>query len=535
MCANNTILKCEVCRSRKSRCDGNRPKCKLCAELGANCVYREPAVKLDIGDKIIIEQLNRIEAMLQANMSQQRGSIATNHEHSSPTTSSGAAVISPDPPILPCSSPDAAVPVILNGGLGTWASGAAAGTNISTMPKCHTNAAFHLLQWPLIRDLVPRQYDPQILVQLEMDREPLRLPAATATPVVDLSNVPAYVEAYFAKVNVWYACVNPYTWRAHYRAALAGGFQEGPPASCCLVLLVLALGQASLGGHPAVRRPRDSPGLPYFAAAWALLPGLLTVSSAAAAQCHLLAAAYLFYLARPLEAWSLLGSASAKLQLLLMAPGRRVGGGPEAELVQRIYWNTLLFESDLLAELNLPHSGVAQFEEQVGLPGGFVGDGDEDEPVAADELWYFLAEIALRRLLNRVSQLLYSDDAFAKTSNLGPVVAELDYQLTQWYEGLPPPLQFSFARVPLRDPVQTVLKLRYYACKVIIYRPYTHCVLQDARAIAEPLVREGCRKCLDASVRQLEHISEQYVAILLFSSLFLQKLVAKHRLQSHKC
>ncbi|KAM3502151.1 hypothetical protein MY10362_005048 [Beauveria mimosiformis] len=527
------IIACEVCRSRKSRCNGNRPKCKLCAELGANCVYREPGVKLDVGDKIIIEQLNRIEGMLQASMAQQQthDSIATNTLQPSPAVSSAAAVTSPDGPLTTPSSAGITVPIIRNGGLGTWASAAAAGTNISTMPKCHTNAAFHLLQWPLIRDLVPRQYDAQILVRLEMEREPLRSLTTTTTPAaVDLSYRQAYVEAYFAKVNVWYACVDPYAWKADYRTALSNGFRQGPES--CIVLLVLALGQASLGEHIArLPRGRDPPGLSYFSAAWSLLPGLLTRNSAVAAQCQLLAAAYLFYLARPLEAWSLLGSASAKLQLLLMAPG---GGGHQTELVRRIYWNTLLFESDLLAELDLPHSGAAQFEEHVGLPGGFAGgnggigeadddddddddddeqDGDDGRPVGAnDEIWYFLAEIALRRLLNRVSQLLYSDGAFAKSSNPTPVVAELDYQLTQWYEALPAPLQFPFARASplLRHPVQTVLKLRYYACKVIIYRPYIYCVLRDARAVAEPVVREGCQRCLDAAVRQLEHIPEHH-------------------------
>lgn len=463
---------------------------------------------------MIIEQLDRIESMLQVSMSQQTQTLVANPTQPSPALSGAAAVISPESNFAQAAAADAngaaaaagaTVPIILNGGLGTWASGAAAGTNISTMPKCHTNAAFHLLQWPLIRNLVPRQYDPQILVQLEMEREPLH--SLAKTPAVDLSNTQAYVEAYFARVNVWYACVNPFTWKAQYRTALSNGFREGPES--CIVLLVLALGQASLGGHvSSLPRGEDPPGLPYFTAAWSLLPGMLTANNAVAAQCHLLAAAYLFYLARPLEAWSLLGSASAKLQLLLMAPNRTPPD--QKELVERIYWNTLLFESDLLAELDLPHSGVAQFEEHVGLPGGF--EGDDQDPVGSDDLWYFLAEIALRRLLNRVSQLLYAEDAFAKTSNLGPIIDELDYQLSQWYEGLPPALQFSFARVPLQDPVQTVLKLRYYACKVIIYRPYIHCVLENSPSILEPIVREGCRKCLDASVRQLEHISEQYVS-----------------------
>ncbi|EXJ56967.1 hypothetical protein A1O7_07311 [Cladophialophora yegresii CBS 114405] len=34
-------LACTVCRGRKSRCDGARPKCSLCIELGFECVYQQ--------------------------------------------------------------------------------------------------------------------------------------------------------------------------------------------------------------------------------------------------------------------------------------------------------------------------------------------------------------------------------------------------------------------------------------------------------------------------------------------------------------
>ena len=395
------------------------------------------------------------------------------------------------------------VSVIPAGGIGTWTSG----TNISTMPKVHTNAALHLLQWPMIRDLVSRPYDPQIMLQLEMSREPLH--SLTKTPCVDLSNTAAYIEAYFDHVNMWYACVNPYTWRSHYRIALSNGFREGPES--CIVLLVLALGQASLRGSISRIVPsEDPPGLQYFTAAWSLLPGMMTSNSVLAAQCHLLAAAYLFYLVRPLEAWNLLCTTSTKLQLLLMSPSRVP---PEQrELTERIYWNALLLESDLLAELDLPHSGVVQFEENVGLPCGF--EGDEQQAVGRDDLWYFLAEIALRRLLNRVSQLIYSKDSMASTTSLEPVVNELDYQLTQWYESLPTALQFPFSRTLLADPVQTVLRLRFFACRTIIYRPYILAVLDNEQAGLDPAVQECCRKCLEAAVCQLEHITAQYVSLL---------------------
>jgi hypothetical protein len=485
--------------------------------LGADCIYREPGIKLDAGDKLILEHLTRIEGLLQSNLVGHANGLILSAN--SPSVN-GATTISNEDIMM--QNNVNFVSMIPASGLGTWTS---VGTNISTMPKVHTNAALHLLQWPLIRDLVSRPYDPQILLQLEMSREPLPLSKA---PCLDLSNTSAYIEAFFAKVNVWYACVNPFNWRNYYRIALSNGFREGPES--CIVLLVLALGQASCNGSIS-RLPlgEDPPGLPYFAAAWALLPGLMTRNSVLSAQCTVLASAYLFYLVRPLEAWTLLASTSTKLQLLLSAPGRVPAA--QRELSERVYWNALLFESDLLAELDLPHSGIVQYEESVGLPGGF--EPEDEESVGRDDLWYFLAEIALRRLLNRVSQLIYSKDSMASTQSLEPVVAELDYQLTQWYDSLPLPLQFPYSRSMLNDPVQTVLRLRYFACKTIIYRPYILAVLDNEQAAMDPSVRENCRKCLEASIRQLEHITAQYVNLPFHTIYLCMYLMSQQPCRTH--
>ncbi|KAF2457545.1 hypothetical protein BDY21DRAFT_28567 [Lineolata rhizophorae] len=495
-------IACEICRSRKSRCDGSRPKCRLCTELNAECVYREPGIKLDAGDKLILERLNRIEGLLQTNIMSQTANINLGTTHS-PTASNSTNEEMLARSTSNVSSHIGMVPM----GLGTWSSTTG---NISTMPKYHTTPALHLLQWPMIRDLVSRPYDPQVLLQLEMAREPLHFGASQS---VDLSNTAGYVHAYFERVNVWYACVNPHNWTSYYRTALSHGFREGPES--CVVLLVLALGAASSAGSISQQPPdKDPPGLSYFAAAWALLPSLMTRNTVLSAQCHILASAYLFYIVRPLEAWNLLTSTSMKLQLLLSAPGRLPSHSKE--LGERVYWNTLLFERyarDLLAELDLPHSGIVQFEESVGLPGGFEDEGEE--AVGKDELWYFLAEIALRRLLNRVSHLIYTKtNAQTSTATLEPLVAELDYQLAQWYEGLPAPVRFPHSKVPLSNPVQTVLRLRYFACRTIIFRPYILAVLNDESAAMDPTVQENCTKCLEACVRQLEHISAHHAGHL---------------------
>ncbi|KAF3030963.1 hypothetical protein E8E15_011432 [Penicillium rubens] len=521
-------IACQICRLRKTRCNGARPKCQLCTDLNAECVYREPGIKLDAGDKLILDHLARIESLLHSNLPNQGPQLAL--PATSPATSNDTTIGSDDPSSKASSS---GLPVhgkLSAVGLGSWVN-LPASLSISTMPKMHTTPALHLLQWPLIRDLVSGACDPQHLLQLEMAREPLRL---TPNSGFDLTNASTYAQAFFNYGNVWYACVNPYTWNRYYQSALAQGFQEGPMS--CLVLLVLALGSASHSGSISFVSPdREPPGLPYFAAAWSFLPSVMMRNTVIAAQCMVMASAYLFYLVRPLEAWTLLSSVSMKLQLLFGSPNRIPSQW--RELSVRVYWNALLFESDLLAELDLPHSGIVNFEELVDLPGGFEeedeDDGDEEDgdhnegeerriarkyqgssrpvdsqlAVRRDELWYFLAEIALRRLLNRVSHIIYQKDSTHTLASLGPIVSELDFQLSQWYDSLPRPVQFPLTPKPLSNPVQTVLRLRYNACRTIIYRPYILAVFENEQAGADPGVIECCRRCLDATLRQLEHIT----------------------------
>lgn len=301
-------------------------------------MYREPGVKLDAGDKLILERLRQIENLIQSNIagssSNTNNAFNATQEHSPAATTS---TVNEDNLIRTSLAPP--IPVMggtgmPSNGLGTWNNPKS--ITQSTMPKNHTTPALNLLHWPKIRDLVSQRWDPQILVQLEMHREPLFFgPPRT----LDFSNAHVYVEAYFKRVNVWYACVSPFSWHRYYRKAQAQGFREG--AESCMALLVLALGCASTGGTISQLPPKNElPGYPFFVAAWAILPSLLMRADILAAQCQIMAAAYLFYAVRPLEAWNVLTSTSMKLQLLLsgtLSPGAK-------QLSERVYWNALLFE-----------------------------------------------------------------------------------------------------------------------------------------------------------------------------------------------
>ncbi|KAJ5787283.1 hypothetical protein N7457_002273 [Penicillium paradoxum] len=62
-------IACDACRTRKSRCDGKRPSCSLCLDLGFECVYTPPPTAANVivqKDYLhgLEERVKRIEASL---------------------------------------------------------------------------------------------------------------------------------------------------------------------------------------------------------------------------------------------------------------------------------------------------------------------------------------------------------------------------------------------------------------------------------------------------------------------------------------
>ncbi|KAF1820672.1 uncharacterized protein K489DRAFT_323867 [Dissoconium aciculare CBS 342.82] len=502
-------IACEICRSRKSRCDGARPKCKLCTELGANCVYREPTLKIDAGDKLILDRLSQIETILQQRL-----------VYTPTATPSPHAAVGQASPVIFSEEMQArlAHANLINGARVFVTNTPNPVTNVSAMPKSHSTPALHLLDWPVIKDLASKSSDPQVLMQLEMARTPLDLIPQTSIHALR-QDLHLYSRSFFDGVNNWYAIVNPNNWHECLRAADKLEFKDGTES--CMVLLVGALGAAAHSGSISyVQRSNRPPGLEYFCHAYSILPKLTLRNNVSSVQCHILAAAYLLYLVRPLEAWNLLCQASVKLQLLLAHPN--VIQSDVGELIERVYWNTLLIESDLLAELDLPHSGIVHFEDNMSLPKVFPFDAtDNAERQGKDDLWYFSAEINLRRLLNRVSHTIYADAFKPERSRpddflnlVGPTANELDSQLDQWYESLPAGLKFTRDRAAARDDTQTVLRLRYFACRTIIFRPYVRVVLADRWMANKEDVLDACRICLDACIRQIEDIPAHHAGHL---------------------
>lgn len=180
--------------------------------------------------------------------------------------------------------------------------------------------------------------------------------------------------------------------------------------------------------------------------------------------------------------------------------------------------------SDYLAELSaLPQSGVSQRESTTSLPGTYdtYASSSSDKDLSS---LYFLACISMRRLLNRVHHLLYAPGTGTALdpARFPAVVRELDHQLDEWRDVLPPAFAFVIGfnddgrggagSRPTETEAGGFLRQRYLTCRSVIYRPYLMWMLSGVgpnltTAMARSPAAEAtgprgalydCKKCLDA-------------------------------------
>lgn len=177
----------------------------------------------------------------------------------------------------------------------------------------------------------------------------------------------------------------------------------------------------------------------------------------------------------------------------------------------------------------MPVSGVGRIESSIPLPGAYHTHATPQEEEQSS--LYFLACISMRRLLNRVHQLLYARDTGACNSlddvRFPVVVAELDHQLEEWRDVLPAAFAFDVGfddggggggRGRANGAAKRVvgehgsfLRQRYLTCRSVIYRPYLMWMLSGAGdgngtaiggRVGGPRVSEevlkNCKACLDA-------------------------------------
>ncbi|KAH8697870.1 putative C6 transcription factor [Talaromyces proteolyticus] len=492
---------CDACRLRKVRCDGRQP-CSTCASAGEECGYGVEAMPKNKSD-VILDVALRSESMLQKLSLQLQSIIGSKIPVDIQGVTSPLAFISP----------------ATNESNHQLDSPADHISN-AILSQFHSSTTESILTWPHLQDFhALRQNYSGSVFHLESLRPPLKHRTAGIVPYASKSEVECILQSFERNINFWYPTLSRATAIMVQQQILSNNLDED--ISSCLSILVMALGCASELVHSATVDTIEKSTYSEQRDRWQLISALYfdyafkrihlaqAECTTEAVQCLFFTALFFAFLQRPIQAWSFISATASKCRLLLSYHTSEVSTD-SIECLRRIFWSCYILESDYLAELSaLPQTGIAEIESSIPLPGEYhthASSVDEE-----NSSLYFLACISMRRLLNRVHELLYArKGGVASDINQFPsVVVELDNQLENWKVLLPLPFQFSMNKEIIPSAEGGFLRQRYLTCKSVIYRPYlTWALSLTARGDSiPPIVSDGCTTCLDACCLHAENLS----------------------------
>ncbi|KAF4437798.1 hypothetical protein F53441_12939 [Fusarium austroafricanum] len=181
--------------------------------------------------------------------------------------------------------------------------------------------------------------------------------------------------------------------------------------------------------------------------------------------------------------------------------------------ILRLFWSCFIIECDRLAELELPRSSLQKLTDDANLPSC---ENLDDVHIAA-----YLAEISIRRLLNRIHNSLYPRKPLSSTSLSTPeefplreltsitsVCEELHRQLDSWHTAIPEEFRPPLGLDELDHDRISILRIRYYAAKHIIYRPFVLYITTHGQSQASNAAIEKAGICIESCTLYLYHTSK---------------------------
>jgi hypothetical protein len=160
-------------------------------------------------------------------------------------------------------------------------------------------------------------------------------------------------------------------------------------------------------------------------------------------------------------------------------------------------WSCLQLETDILAEMKFPPSGIQEKEPLLLFPLKTPQHEHEMETLQGSGGWdgtdrilmYFVSLLFLRRRLNKVHAEIYGPDSLGQTLKAVQVMlAGHDDVLNAWRKGLPEQLKWDDNDPPATEILDARLRGKYYGAVYVINRPF----LDYALHIMPHLVNDKC-------------------------------------------
>lgn len=242
------------------------------------------------------------------------------------------------------------------------------------------------------------------------------------------------------------------------------------------------------------------PGIAYYAKAAEILGDQGDGNDLVHAQMFLLAGLYKGQLARVKESMSWITVAGRAVIILLdryklynksywtaygdvrkeLEEGQSRIKDKRSNLIVLASWTCLQLESDILAELRLPSSGIQNIENLLLMPhnvpedesyGGLDPDAQQDD--WRNILVFHTAQMFLRRKLNQVHRELYGPDCLNQSlEEVREMLKGHERILGLWRESLPAALKWNDDDPPATDILAARLRAKYWSARYVVNRPF---------------------------------------------------------------
>lgn len=339
-------------------------------------------------------------------------------------------------------------------------------------------------------------------------------------------DVPGLIQRFLTHVHVKNPILDPSALRLMAREVSDEGFKWDEKS--CLVLIACAL--AYLAEPFELTKPTKhstsqsnareySTAETYYTAARKRI-GLLG-NSVPATQCSFLIGVYEMYSLRPLRAWLSFNRACTTFQTCLRTRSWRLVDRSSKRLEQRLYWSCLKSECEMREEVDLPPTGLTKvdYPDVFPSPPGGTPGLDEDTPASVVESsdavfqrswYYYLSEIASRRIGNRISHALHSvqpqEWPLVPMNRLQRIAQELETQVVQWAEHIP--AMFAIQDEHPSDELTFFLRSRFLDFQERIWQPFLYIQLHaDISPADREIVKPRAEKCVELMVQYVRLIS----------------------------
>jgi Fungal Zn(2)-Cys(6) binuclear cluster domain len=455
---------CQVCRARRTKCDNKKPACSFCERVGAKCISSSVDLSaFDPASLKILERLDQLEERLLSQQQQQSQSASLT---------------------------DAAVP----------------SQPRSQFHSLSTNVE-DVLSWPVFEGRFDTHLDLKSLLR--------RIPpdAAVQSPVSETHGVSngsdsrmelELLDAFLQHVHVKNPILDEAGIRQMvYRINLEG---FGWDAESCLVLIIYALGTiASSFGASSSTPTNLGRATSYFNASQKRIGTLLGNGGTLEAQCFFFSGVYLMSALQPIKAWRHFVQALACCQEFEFAKQTSSpeasstytnSRGPTAE--ESVYWACWKSELELRVNLQLPDFTASDFAYPRLFPTPPAGSGGNEEHRA---WYYYLAEIALRRLDTRVRDEICRTprpDSHLAFVGLSHAIPSYEEQIESWMRALPETMSLQTPEVD-DDVLKFILRGHMMNFYELIYWPFLDAVINQRQGFeaVEEYGRKGLHCCIE--------------------------------------